>query len=206
MSFKLINAAVTSLLENALHQVIQADPNSKDLFSDLEGKSLLIDIQDCDLCVLILACHDRIQLRLNSDRNFCTRMAGNSAQFLHFIQNFQHPGALIQSGLSITGDPGVLEAYLRFFKKLDLNLASFLSLYVGDTATCALQKSGKFLASSLSNAAGKIRQNLKECLEEEWQVLVGSTEYEQFIDQLYSLRLEVERLQARLSEKEAASV
>ena len=194
----MITPILSITAETMINQALKADLDHALLLKPLHGKSLLIDITDWKLKILMLPIQDKIHVRINTDEHADATMKAPLRPFIAFAKEANKPGAFQQHKLQVSGDLGTLQAYQTFFQQLNLDWEVLLASLIGNTAAAGIGKSLKKLMGWQKQAFQSTCADVTEYLQEEQRLLVSKEEVEDFYEDLAQLRQDVDRLNAKL--------
>lgn len=190
--------AIIGVLENALNQYLQLDPDSQQMLAKMEGKCLAIELKGLDITLYLLVDTKGIQIFSDYPETPDATLSGTPMALLGLALEKQPGPATFTDGVKISGDTGLGQAFKRLFDSLDIDWEEHISRYTGDIVAHKLGNLFRMGAEWQQQAGDIIRQDISEYLLQEDRLVPEKTELEAFFSQIDTLRDDTERLQARL--------
>jgi len=191
-------AGLLASVEHGLNRVLRMDSTASPRLAALEGKVIEIDCRQPALHVFTL--HDQEGLM------FAARWAGEGDRSLR-----APAGSLVQLAVArdktavlhspqveLHGDSAVLLDLFGVLQDLELDWEHELQRWLGPVATAMLAGHIRLRARWTRQGLARFSQNLSQYLAEESRTLVGQREAEAAFSELDTLKLDTERLEARL--------
>ncbi len=99
---------------------------------------------------------------------------------------------------TLKGDMSLVEDFYRFYLKPQYQWEDLAAPIIGDKLTEIFSRTNKKFRQKLEDSQQQFSQNLTEYLQEEARILPGKYECENFYEEINAMRLETERLSARV--------
>lgn len=199
----MLTRALLSGVQRSLAAALRRDPLTARRLAELDGKVILIQAHEPDWALYLLPGAQGIELLASSDRlPDCTLSAPSSLLARLMVSN-QRQRLLQEPTLQLSGDSQVLVSLQNALGNLQLDGEAELARWIGPVAGHAVAKvlrSGREWADQAQHSLGR---SLAEYLTEEGRQLVGTAEANVSADQLHQLRLDLDRLEARLNRLDA---
>lgn len=177
-------AGLLASVEHGLNRVLRLDSTALPRLAALEGKVIEIDCRQPALQVFILPDEEGLMLAAHWQGEVDCRLrapAGSLAQL-----------ALVKDKTAVLHSPQVE------LQDLELDWEHELQRWLGPVATAMLAGHIRLRARWTRQGLARFSQNLSEYLAEESRTLVGKREAEAAFSELDALKLDTERLEARL--------
>ena len=192
----MFKTAVYYSLEKMINLVLSRDMDSRRRLARLEDKVVAIEITDLNLGFYWL--FENYQVRLLS--SWRTMVDASIASPLNAMMQLGLSKAKVAKGLTITGDMHVVEAFKELFAKLDIDWEAQLVPFTGEIIAFKTAQSVRAAGGWLTTAAVSMRENAKEYLEGESQLLPSRLRFEDFVSDIRQLNRDLDRLTARLKQ------
>jgi ubiquinone biosynthesis protein UbiJ len=185
--------------EHGLNRLLRLDPTALPRLARLDGKVIEIDCRQPALKLFILpGAHGLMLARQWAAPADCTLRAPASS--LLQLALSKHKTAVLHSAeVDLGGDSSVLLTLAEVLQELDLDWEYELQKILGPVATGLLAGHLRNRADWAREGLGKVNQNLGEYLAEETRTLVGEHEAQARFAELDRLKLDLERLEARVA-------
>jgi ubiquinone biosynthesis protein UbiJ len=190
--------AIIGVLENALNQYLQLDPDSQQMLAKMEGKCLAIELKGLDLTLYLLVDTKGIQIFSDFPETPDATLSGTPMELFGLALEKQPGPATFTDGVKISGDTGLGQSFKRLFDSLDIDWEEHVSRYTGDIVAHKLGNLFRMGVDWQQQASDIIRQDISEYLLQEDQLVPEKTELEAFYSQIDTLRDDTERLQVRI--------
>ena len=202
------------LLELASNNALQYDQSSLQRLAKLQGKTILLEIKPIELKPF-----DKLGVQ--------KLLVNPQPHGLEFTDKIEQPadvtlsatvGALVKIGrdgmdnaelkpgeLEINGDPIVGQRFARVLAELDIDWEGFLAEHIGETPAVLISNGLNRAKELVMESQGSIKDRFSLWLKDDLQLLADKSEVEPFLDEVDSIRADVDRLSARLNRLQKAS-
>ena len=186
-------------VELGLNRVLRMDSTALPRLARLSGKVIAVDGQSPALQLFILPSDNGLQLAAHwqAEADCCLRAAPGSLLQLALAKD--KTAILHRPEVSLSGDSAVLLDLAAILQDLELDWEYELSRWLGPVASQLLgghlRSRARWTRSSLSS----LRLNLADYLSEESRSLVGQREADARFSELDRLKLDLERVEARVA-------
>ena len=195
MGITLSTAAVAGL-ESLINAALRYDPATRLKLGRLANRVLAVEISAPAITLFITADDQGLCLMNHWQGEVHTRLKGSLPALLKLARN---PGtSFAQSGVEVMGDTSLLVELQALLKNLDIDWEEALSQLLGDVLG---HQSAQVIRSGLGytrERSSEARRLLSEFLTEEVRSLPSKLELEDFYQQVDELRLRLDRLEARI--------
>lgn len=191
-------AGLLASVEHGLNRVLRMDSTALPRLAALEGKVIEIDCRQPALQLYILLDEQGLMLAAHWEGEVDCSLrapAGSLAQ-LAFAKD--KTAVLHSPQVELHGDSAVLLDLAGVLQDLELDWEYELSRWLGPVATALVAGHIRLRARWTRQGLSRFSQNLSEYLAEESRTLVGRREAEAAFSELDALKVDVERLEARL--------
>jgi ubiquinone biosynthesis protein UbiJ len=196
----MLTRAMLAATERSLKLALNRDPLTARRLAPLEGKTILVQGRDPDWQLYLQPGNEGIALSTShSSQPDCTLSAPSNLLVRLLLSN-QRQRLLQDPQLQLTGDSQVLVSLQNTMGDLRLDGEAELARWLGPVAAHAIADIARGSWQWGGHARQSINRSLAEYLTEESGQLVGNAEAGAFAEQLYQLRLDLDRLEARINQ------
>ncbi|HGM5582528.1 TPA: SCP2 domain-containing protein [Pseudomonas putida] len=191
-------AGLLASVEHGLNRVLRMDSTALPRLGALEGKVIAIDCRQPALQLFILPDEEGMMLAAHWEGEVdCTlRAPARSLAQLAFAKD---KNAVLHSPqVELHGDSAVLLDLVGVLQDLELDWEYELSRWLGPVPTALIAGHLRLRARWTREGLSRFSQNLSEYLAEESRTLVGQREAEAAFSDLDALKVDIERLEARI--------
>jgi ubiquinone biosynthesis protein UbiJ len=202
---ELLSTASTALLEQAMNQALALDSSAQSKLAHLAGKNLLIAIERPEFQLQLMFTEVGVVIMNPQSENpedgtaYDTRIQGKSFELLQLLAADNPATALFKSNIQIDGDQHFAQAVMGLFANLDIDWEYQLSRITGDLLAHQLGQSFRSSKRWLGDSHQSMMKNLEEFIHHELQTLPHRSEVDYYCQQVSHLRLQADRLEARLN-------
>lgn len=210
-----IPISILSAIETALNAWLKLDGESLQKCEALEGKIIRLHITGLDLNLYFLPAVSGIQVmsnyhdsavadvQVNDDNTSFTgevdaTIHGSPMALMRLSTSENSGASMLESDVEIDGDMRVAEQFSAILKEVDFDWEELLSKLVGDTVA---HQAGQVVRSGtewFSQSIEAMKLNTSEYLSEESKATPAEAELEYYMDQVDDLRMDSDRLAARV--------
>lgn len=196
--------ALETLINPLLRQfVAQAGVTAANL-DELQGSCLEMRVAPWGLQVFVQVTADGIYLHRSLDIEPDAWMEATPQAYLKMATQPAASGVLFSPEVKVGGDTRKLEALQDLIAALGLDAGDLVARFTGPLPLAGLQAGFSQLRSWGARASAAAQRDLKDYLEEESEILPGQNSLHLLESGLEELRLDVDRLEARIRLLEAA--
>lgn len=193
-----LRLGITGMLETALNNYLQLDPQSRSKLSRLEGKVLAVELTGFDITLYLLADKHGIQIMHDYAGEIDATLSGSPLALLGLAME-KNPGpATFANGVKLHGDTELGQRYKHLFDSLDIDWEEHLSRLSGDIVA---HKLGNLLRESRQwgqQASNTLQRDVAEYLLQEDHLVPEKSELNHFLNDIDKLREDTDRLEARI--------
>ncbi len=208
MSF--LGTVILTPIEIMLDRLIAHDPHTVAQVERFDGKLLEIIAEQASSSPLALCIAFRgasIKLNLASSEALMqtpdAKIVGSRSDLLNLLTQAADDRALSNPDLTVSGDANFVQALYHLASNLDLRWDDYLAPFIGDVASHELARVGSELREWRRESVASLSASVDEYLTEEARILPSANEVTELRDRFDSLRLRMDRADARLSRLEA---
>jgi len=189
-----------AVVEHELNRLLGESTAALDLLEGLSGTSFAVHVEGLGVTAVLHAEGER--LRVGTDAEGAT--ATLRATPLDLVKLARAGGVtdVKRTQASLSGDLQVAERYSQLLKLARPDIEDEVAKWIGDVPAHALSEVARGAGAWLARAAGALRMNTAEYLQEESRVMPAALEADAFYSDVERLRDAVERTAARLARLE----
>ncbi|AIR88408.1 ubiquinone biosynthesis accessory factor UbiJ [Pseudomonas cremoricolorata] len=191
-------AGVLASLEHGLNRVLRMDSTALPRLAALEGKVIAIDCVQPALRVYILPDEDGLMLAGHWEGDVHCTLRAPASHLARLALARDKTAVLHAPQVQLHGDSAALLDLVGVLQNLELDWEYELSRWLGPVATSLLAGHLRQRAGWTREGLARFSQNLSEYLAEESRTLVGKREAEAAFSELDALKVDIERLEARI--------
>ena len=191
-----------SAIETAFNAWLKLDGEALPRFTELDGKIIRFHITGLDLNLYFLPAPSGIQVLGNYPEDegglVDATIHGSPMALIQLSRSDNAGEAMLKSNVEIEGDMRVAEKFSAILRDVDIDWEELLSKLVGDIIAHQAGQVTREITGWLKDSSESIKQNTAEYLTEESNLIPAEAEITQFMDQVDDLRMDVDRLEARI--------
>lgn len=185
----------TALMQMSFDAALDGNVEALALCRKLEGRTIALEFSEFDAALYLRPHAGGLEL-FNHWRGETDVTVRGSIPALMFANLRREPGA--PSGIHIAGDAAIGQEFQKLLRLLDIDWEDKLSRFVGGTAAYRISHTARGLFEWSRQGAERFGENLREYLQEETRDLPTREEVEAFNNGVDTLRVDIDRLDARL--------
>ena len=164
----------------------------------LDGRTIALELRGFDLVVCLRVADGRVSVLPEPDTEADTTLRGTPLGFARLGLGGDSATTLFSGDVSISGDVEAGQAFKAVLDELDIDWEEQLAGITGDMVAHQLGNVARSAGSWLRQGRTTLEQDLGEYLQEELRVVPTRIEIENFIADVDRLRMDLERLEARI--------
>lgn len=196
--------AITAIIERALNHALELDPaGQKSLLDALEGP---VQFRITDPMALTCSLHrvgNRVQVHGQPTDNPALDISGKPLAFAALATGDNR--VFSDNRLHVTGDTALAHQFQRALDQLNPDWEAAMAKHIGDVPAHFIGKRIRNAVAWSRQAFTTLNANIEEYVHEESRALPGRRELEATFEDIDSLSLHLERLEARVSQIESRS-
>ena len=185
-------------VERSLALAIRQDPLTAQRLATLQGRVILIRSREPSLSIYLLPGSDGIRLADSYEGEVDCSLSAPARLLAQLALSDERQQLLQAPALELSGDTQVLVQLQNIFADLQIDGDAALAHWLGPVAAHTLGSLARSGRGWLSDSRRSIQQSVAEYLTEEGQQLVGHAEADTAAAQIHELRLQLDRLDARV--------
>lgn len=201
--------ALTAALETAFNTWLQLDQQTHgqalSRLQALEGKLICLHIQNPELKLYFLPTAEGVRVTSEYAADPDVTIHGTALALMRLTTAEDAGKAMLEQGIKIDGDMGLGNRFSQLLREVDVDWEELLSRATGDIVAHSLGQITRNAKGWLADSAHAMRLNTQEYLQEEGRLVPAAAELRQYLDGVDALRMDVDRLEARLKRLEQHS-
>jgi ubiquinone biosynthesis protein UbiJ len=186
-------------LEQAINRLLDMDPAVCGQLAALHGRTVRIDLSGTGIALNFVVGHDgHLQLLGRIEDEPDATLAGSPFDLLRAGDKSQGAAQLFGGQVRIEGDTRVGQRFSQALADLDIDWEEQLSHITGDIPAHEIGRALRTLLGDARRVRQSAGDNLSEYLTEEARLLPHRFEIEHFLEDVDTLRDDVDRLEARI--------
>lgn len=191
-------AGLLASVEHGLNRVLRLDSTALPRLAALEGKVIAIDCLQPALQLYILPDEDGLLLAAHWESEADCTLRAPASSLVQLALTKDKTAVLHSPQVQLHGDSAVLLDLVAVLQDLELDWEYELSRWLGPVPTALLAGHLRLRTRWTRQGLARFSQNLSEYLAEESRTLVGRREAEAAFSELDRVKVDVERLEARI--------
>lgn len=191
-------AGLLASIEHGLNRVLRLDSTALPRLAALEGKVIAIDCLQPALQMYILPDEDGLLLAAHWESEADCTLRAPASSLIQLALAKDKTAVLHSPQVQLHGDSAVLLDLVAVLQDLELDWEYELSRWLGPVPTALLAGHLRQRARWTRQGLARFSQNLSEYLAEESRTLVGRREAEAAFSELDRVKVDAERLEARI--------
>ncbi|WP_312936944.1 SCP2 sterol-binding domain-containing protein [Pseudomonas sp.] len=194
----MLMAGVLASVEQGLNRVLRMDSTALPRLAGLEGKVIAIDCQQPSLKVFILPDEEGLMLAGHWEGDVHCTLRAPAGSLLRLAFSANKTAVLHSPEVELHGDSAALLDLFGVLQDLELDWQYEVSRWLGPVATSLLAGHVRTRTRWTRQGLARFSQNLSDYLAEESRTLVGKREAEAAFSELDALKIDLDRLEARI--------
>lgn len=199
-------AALTATIETAFNTWLKLDAETHGStltrLQTLQGKLICLHISNPDLRLYFLPTADSVRVTTSYDAEPDVTIHGSALALMRLSAAEDSGKAMLEQGIKLEGDMALGNRFSQILLEIDVDWEELLSRAVGDVLAHQMGQVVRNAKGWLDSSAHAMRLNTQEYLQEEARVLPADAEIRHYLDAVDTLRMDVDRLDARLKRLE----
>ena len=185
-------------VESGVNRVLRLDSTALARMRPLTGKVIAVECASPALHLFILPSDEGLLLAAQWAADADCTLRAPASSLLHLALSKDKTAVLHGPQVDLEGDSHVLMELAAILQDLELDWEFELSRWIGPVATTLIAGHVRSRANWYQHGFASLNQNLAEYLSEEARTLVGEREAQARFNELDQLKLDLDRLEARV--------
>ncbi|MBV9575427.1 MAG: SCP2 sterol-binding domain-containing protein [Gammaproteobacteria bacterium] len=193
------NFFLTSLAK-AINLYLHSDPASAQRLAKLATKKMRIELLPFHFIFQCEFSHDGVVLHTDEITESHAYLKGTPLQMAGMLINKKDRQHFFADDLIIEGDAELGQQVVELFDELHIDREAYLAQCLGNAPAYHAERLLKKVANWLRNTEDSITQNINEYCHEEAAWFPTSEALKDFFDEIDSLRMDVDRIEAKIKQ------
>lgn len=194
--------AITAIIERALNHALELDPvGQQALLGALKGPVQFRITDPVSLTCSLHRAGNRVQVRSQPAEEPALEISGKPLAFAALATGDNR--VLTDNRLKVSGDIGLAHQFQQALDQLNPDWEAAMARHIGDVPAHFIGKRIRNAVSWSRQAFSTLNANIEEYVHEESRALPGRRELEATFEDIDSLSLRTERLEARVNQIES---
>ena len=198
MFIETLSTSAIAAAETSLNQLLSLDPVCLQQLSQHSGKVFAIECSNPTFNLYLIPCDSGLLLQQHFEGTADASIIGSAQQLTALMLAKDKTAAMRSQGIQLSGDTRFAQQLQDIFSQLELDWEGLVAKATGDVIAHQLGNVARSVGNWGQQAGSSLSQDLTEYLQEEARVLPSRNEVEAFYDDLSELRLESDRLSAKI--------
>ncbi|MBM1180737.1 ubiquinone biosynthesis protein UbiJ [Pseudomonas lundensis] len=185
-------------VESGVNRILRLDSTALARMRPLTGKVIAVECASPALHLFILPSDEGLLLAAQWAADADCTLRAPASSLLHLALSKDKTAVLHGPQVDLEGDSHVLMELAAILQDLELDWEFELSRWIGPVATTLIAGHVRSRANWYQHGFASLNQNLAEYLSEEARTLVGEREAQARFNELDQLKLDLDRLEARV--------
>ncbi|MEZ2876510.1 SCP2 domain-containing protein [Pseudomonas lundensis] len=185
-------------VESGVNRILRLDSTALARMRPLTGKVIAVECASPALHLFILPSDEGLLLAAQWAADADCTLRAPASSLLHLALSKDKTAVLHGPQVDLEGDSHVLMELAAILQDLELDWEFELSRWIGPVATALIAGHVRSRANWYQHGFASLNQNLAEYLSEEARTLVGEREAQARFAELDQLKLDLDRLEARV--------
>lgn len=194
----LLSATALASIERAINTTLATDPASQQQLAKHAGRLTALRVSFPPMSLFILIVEDGVELYHHSDAQPDVSIAGHPLDLAATLLNWRTRPALIGGPISISGNQQLLQDLQRIAQQLDIDWGALLAPITGNEIAQQLDHGARRLFGWARQTASRLTEQLGDYVGNESGLLPERRQVYEFGQDVDALRLDVDRLEARI--------
>lgn len=186
-------------IERAIEAMLVLDPDTRQRLDALDGKLIRFVVTSPRLSLALSVTGGKVFVVGSADESADTTLTGTAAALRSLTAGND---ALYRGEVRIEGDLATGQQLKEILAGLDPDWEEFVAPLLGDTLTHKLGTMTRQLGQWMTRTRESLRENSRDYLQEEAELLATETQVRHYCDDVDDLRAAADRLEARVRKLE----
>jgi len=189
-------------IETALDQLFKLDPALSNKLASLSNQTFKFWFEGPNIGIFLLPTDSNIAVLADYSGAVDCTVSGTPSDYAELFMAQDAASALINGGISVTGDSRKLMALQSVFAEVELDWEYELSQWIGDVAAHQVGQASRHVQTIVKDGVDDLQQATKAHFAQSNSLLATKNEIRQFCDDVDVLISRLERFEAKLTKRE----
>jgi ubiquinone biosynthesis protein UbiJ len=182
--------------ELALNAALNQDLETKSKLDQFEQRSIAVNIKDIGQIITMTVIDEQLKLSMNTNQEADLTISGNA---LTLAKLGSDPDSLFSSEIDISGDVQFAKQLQDLLEGFDFDWEAQLAKITGDSLAYPIAHGIRQFTSWAKNTHQSMQENTAEYLREEVRILPDKSQTNEYMNNIDTLRADLDRLEARIN-------
>lgn len=188
-----------SSLNKTINAYLALDPESKNRFTALEGKTVTIKLLPLHFIFQFIFTEQGIRIQEADETTQAdTQICGTPMQFMGMMINKEDRKRFFADDLTLSGNAELGQQVIALFDELEIDWEEYLSHLIGDAGAHQLSRVVSGVQQWLTNTQNILAQDINEYVHEEALWFPSREALQDFFSEIDTLRMDVDRAEAKI--------
>lgn len=197
--------ALVAAIDAAFNKMLRLDPHAIDRIAALDGKLLALEIRGTGITLYLLATEDRLRISSFASGEADATISATPLGLAQLSFQKDASSAMFAGDVRIRGDVELGQTFKDILGNIQVDWEEQLSHLLGDVAAHQIGRGLRGLFGWGSQSGDSLQENLAEFLQHELQVLPLREDIKHFLNDVDSLRADLERFELKFSRYQATT-
>ena len=194
----LVSTALLAGVERSLALAVAQDPLTAQRLAAMEGRAIQVCTRQPSMQLYLLPAQEGVRLAQHYEHDVDCTLSAPASLLARLALSSNRQQLLLLPELELTGDTQVLVQLQSIFSDLQIDGEAALARWLGPVAAHALGNLARGSRDWFGTARQSLQRAVGEYLTEEGRQLVGRAEADAAAAAIHELRLQLDRLDARV--------
>jgi len=194
-----MNKFFLASLTKSINAYLDLDPESRQRLKKLQGKAITIELLPLKFIFQFMFSDNGVKLEADELHPADTKIRGTPLQMLAVAMTRDNRHRFFAEDLIIEGNAELGQQVIELFDDLNIDWEDSLSRFIGDIPAYHASRIVRKVNAWLGEVETTLTQNMNEYIHEEAQWLPAREALQDFFSEIDSLRMDVDRMEARIS-------
>jgi len=186
------------LLELASNKTLEHDPKTKQRLIKLRGKTMSLQIRPIDQSLSITPHPEGLEFSREEPAHVDVSLSATIGAMIKISRDGLENAELESGELEITGDPIIGQRFAQILAELDVDWEAALAEQIGDSPARVVSFAADQAKELVQDSRVMFKGFVNQILSDDLGVAAGKNDVEPFLDEVDTIRADVERLAARI--------
>ena len=187
-------------LEAALNQYLALDPETPQRLQKLAGKIVKMELLGIGMVFYLVFTDQKIEIKFAEPATPDTVIKGSPLSLLHMALTTENRKQFFADDVTMEGNLDLGQHVIDLFDQLDIDWEDYLSRWVGDVPAYQFARFSRGVKDFFSRTREIMTQNVNEYVHEEAELFPAREALHDFFQDIDTLRMDVDRLEARVEQ------
>lgn len=189
---------IPAAIEKALNAYLHADDHTTKRLAKMAGKSISIELIPAGITFNCHFHHDKVTVDFRNDFTPVTKIKGTPLQLFGAFVDKERRHQFFADDVSIEGDAEFAQQVIHLFDQIHIDAEEQAAKLIGDTSAHQLGRLMKGIRKWAASTGQSFTQDVNDYLHEEAEWFPVKEELNIFFEDIDTIRMDTDRLEARL--------